>query len=138
MAKQTKSKTRTTAKKQGFQFRWWMGLGLVVIIALIGAVVVRFSNAGNSYPNGCWILNQSKNKYQYESSPSSCQTAQNRGRTIKAANSKPTVIPPSNSYPNGCDIYLSNRGSWSYERDPGSCQNAANQGKQVRQPNHEI
>lgn len=130
MASNTKSKTRTTAKKQGFQFKWWMGLGLVIIIAVVGVVIVRFSNA-SSYTNGCWISGG------YESSAASCEQYQKRygvsptpAAAMKSSNT--------NSYPNGCDIYLSNRGAWSYERDPGSCQNAANQGKQVRQPNHPI
>ncbi len=43
--KQTKSKTRTTTKKQGFQFKWWMAAGLVIVVALVGVLVLRFSNA---------------------------------------------------------------------------------------------
>lgn len=43
--KQTKLKTRTSGKKQGFKFRWWMGVLLVVIVAAIGIIVLRFSNA---------------------------------------------------------------------------------------------
>lgn len=45
MTKQTKSKSRTTAKKQGFQFRWWMAAGLVIVVALVGVLVLRFSKA---------------------------------------------------------------------------------------------
>jgi hypothetical protein len=48
MAKQIKSKTRTTAKKQGFQFKWWMGAGLVALVAVIGVIVVRYSNAAEA------------------------------------------------------------------------------------------
>ena len=134
MATNTKSKSRTATKKQGFQFKWWMGLGLVAIIAVIGVVIVRFSNA-SSFTNGCWISGR------YESSASSCEQYQSRyGVSPTPAQSKPTGMKSSttNSYPNGCDIYLSNKGYWSYERDSGSCQNAAKQGKQVRQPNHPI
>lgn len=41
-----KSKTRIASKnKTKFQFHWWMGLGLVLLVALIGIVIIRFSNA---------------------------------------------------------------------------------------------
>lgn len=30
---------RTTTKKSGFVFRWWMGLGLVIVAALIDVLV---------------------------------------------------------------------------------------------------
>lgn len=46
--KQTKSKTRTTAKKQGFQFHWWMAAALVAVVALVGVLVLRFSKASTS------------------------------------------------------------------------------------------
>ena len=43
---------KSSSKSGGFKFKWWMGLGLVAIIAVIGVVVVRFSNAGgNTYPD---------------------------------------------------------------------------------------
>lgn len=55
--KTTKSRTsKTSTKKSGFKFRWWMGLGLVVLVALIGVLVVRFSHAGAvvlANPAGC-------------------------------------------------------------------------------------
>lgn len=38
-------KYRTKSKKQGFQFSWWMAVGLVVIVAVVGVLVVRFSRA---------------------------------------------------------------------------------------------
>ncbi len=41
-----KSNVRNGASKSGgFKFKWWMGVGLVAIIAVIGVVIVRFSNA---------------------------------------------------------------------------------------------
>lgn len=43
--KQTRSKTRTSTKKQGFKFRWWMGVLLVLVIAVVGVAVLRFSQA---------------------------------------------------------------------------------------------
>ena len=49
MPKPKSSKSRvakSTSKKSAFRFRWWMGLALVVLIAIIGVVVVRFSQAG--------------------------------------------------------------------------------------------
>ena len=55
--KTTKSRTsKTSTKKSAFKFRWWMGLGLVVLVALIGVLVVRFSHAGAvvlANPAGC-------------------------------------------------------------------------------------
>ncbi len=50
--KQTKSKTRTTTKKQGFQLRWWMAAALVVVVALVGILVLRYSRASNIDPGG--------------------------------------------------------------------------------------
>lgn len=48
MAKSNK-KPRTLktglAKRKGFQFKWWMGVVIAVIIAVVGLVVLRFSNA---------------------------------------------------------------------------------------------
>lgn len=35
----------STSKKPGFKLKWWMGLGLVALVALVGVVVIRFSNA---------------------------------------------------------------------------------------------
>ncbi len=51
MPKPKSSKSRVAKsvnKKSSFRFRWWMGLALVVLIAIIGVVVVRFSQAGGS------------------------------------------------------------------------------------------
>lgn len=136
----TKSKARISKaglnKKKGFHFRWWMAAVLVAVIVLVGILVVNFSHAGSSYPNGCWVYSTSKAKYQYESSSSSCSSAEQRGRTIKAATSKPSQAPvlPLSSYPNGCRIYIPSRGTYSFESSPASCQAAASHGKQVIQP----
>lgn len=48
---QSKTTRTYTAKNRtgGFRFRWWMALVLVGIIAIVGIVVIRFSNA--SSPN---------------------------------------------------------------------------------------
>ena len=43
--KQTKLKTRTTTKKQGFKFRWWMGAVIVLVILIAGVAILRFSQA---------------------------------------------------------------------------------------------
>lgn len=42
------SRTRVSksTSKGGFKFRWWMGLGLVIVVAVLGVLVLRFSNAG--------------------------------------------------------------------------------------------
>lgn len=48
MPKPKPSKSRvakSTNKKSSFRFRWWMGLVLVVLVALVGVLVLRFSNA---------------------------------------------------------------------------------------------
>ena len=46
--KPTKSRvSKTSTKKSGFQFRWWMGLILVVIVAGIGIAVIRLSRASS-------------------------------------------------------------------------------------------
>lgn len=47
-SKTNKSRVRkASSKKSGFQFKWWMGLGLVVLVAVVGIAVIRFSNAAN-------------------------------------------------------------------------------------------
>lgn len=47
-AKTSKSRvSNSVAKKAGFQFRWWMALVLVVAVAIVGVVVLRFSNAAS-------------------------------------------------------------------------------------------
>lgn len=46
MAKSKTSKTGL-AKKKGFQFKWWMGLIIVGIVAVVGLVVLNFSNASS-------------------------------------------------------------------------------------------
>lgn len=40
-----KSKTRTNSNRQSFKFRWWMAAGLVVFVALVGVLVLRYSHA---------------------------------------------------------------------------------------------
>lgn len=36
---------KSAQKKKGFQFRWWMAVGMVMIIAGIGIVIVQISQA---------------------------------------------------------------------------------------------
>lgn len=47
-----KSKTRTSktglSNKRRFQFRWWMGLVLVGVVAVVGLLVLRFSHASSN------------------------------------------------------------------------------------------
>jgi hypothetical protein len=52
--KTTKSRVSKTAKnkKGGFKFRWWMAVILVMIVAVVGIVVVRFSHAMGQYGYG--------------------------------------------------------------------------------------
>ncbi len=45
-AKSRTSKTGLT-KRKGFQFKWWMGVALVLIVALVGIIVLRYSRAAN-------------------------------------------------------------------------------------------
>lgn len=43
-------KTRTATKKQPkFQFQWWMAVGMVVLVALAGVLILRFSHASGSW-----------------------------------------------------------------------------------------
>lgn len=42
------NKSRTSSKKSSFKFRWWMAAGLVVIVALTGVLVLRFSRASTA------------------------------------------------------------------------------------------
>lgn len=41
------SRTRVSknTRKGGFKFRWWMAAGLVVVVALVGVLVLRYSKA---------------------------------------------------------------------------------------------
>ncbi len=45
----TKARTRTTSAKSTqltqFKFRWWMALILVGVVAVIGVIIVQYSNA---------------------------------------------------------------------------------------------
>jgi murein DD-endopeptidase MepM/ murein hydrolase activator NlpD len=45
--KKTKVSRTAPKKSGGFQFRWWMGLLLIGIVALAGVVIIRFSFAGS-------------------------------------------------------------------------------------------
>lgn len=36
---------KSISKSGGFKFKWWMGVGLVVVVALVGVLVLRFSHA---------------------------------------------------------------------------------------------
>lgn len=47
-SKTVKSRVSSKNKKQGFKFRWWMGLVLVGIIAAVGIVVVYTSQAATT------------------------------------------------------------------------------------------
>lgn len=42
-----KSNVSKSAKKQSFRFRWWMAVIAVGVIAIVGIVVIRFSNAAD-------------------------------------------------------------------------------------------
>lgn len=44
---------KSTSKSGGFKFNWWMGLGLVLVIALVGLLVLRFSKAGTAALISC-------------------------------------------------------------------------------------
>jgi hypothetical protein len=46
-----KTKVSRTAPKKGggFQFRWWMALILIGVVAVIGVLILRFSHASNNY-----------------------------------------------------------------------------------------
>ena len=46
MPNKTKSRvSKTSTKKSGFKFRWWMGLALVAVVAVVGLLVLRYSKA---------------------------------------------------------------------------------------------
>lgn len=44
-----KSRVSKSSKKSGFKFHWWFAMILVLLVAVIGLVIVRFSFAGTSY-----------------------------------------------------------------------------------------
>lgn len=51
--KKTKSNTRSRTSKAGlskksFQFKWWMGVVIVLIVGVVGILVLRFSHAASS------------------------------------------------------------------------------------------
>lgn len=56
-AKTKKSTSRVSkaslSKKKGFQFRWWMAVLLVAVVAVVGVVILRYSRAsGGPAPKG--------------------------------------------------------------------------------------
>lgn len=52
MPAKKQAKSRTSSKKSGFQFRWWMAAGLIVVVAIVGILVFRFSKASGGSPPG--------------------------------------------------------------------------------------
>lgn len=50
MAKKITSRTSKTglSKKHGFRLRWWMGVVIVLIVAVVGVLVLRFSQASTT------------------------------------------------------------------------------------------
>lgn len=65
-AKKNTSKSRVSnrAKKSGFKFHWWMGVVIVVIIAVVGIIVIRFSHASGSINLTAGILQGGTPNYQ--------------------------------------------------------------------------
>ena len=45
--------SKSANKKNGFRFRWWMGLVLVIVVAIVGVVVLRFSRAASVFTLNC-------------------------------------------------------------------------------------
>lgn len=43
--------SKSTSKKSGIKFRWWMAAGLVAVVAIVGIVVLRYSKASSGYSN---------------------------------------------------------------------------------------
>lgn len=73
-----KSTSKATGKSSNFKFKWWMGLGLVVVVALIGVLVVRFSNAAAValvYGSGCNRVNLRHDTTKGASTVNVCQLA---------------------------------------------------------------
>jgi hypothetical protein len=52
MAAKKKPRVANSATKPNRLFKWWIGLGIVALVAVIGIAVVRFSNAAGdpNYP----------------------------------------------------------------------------------------
>lgn len=49
MAKsKTKSRVSNNTKKSGFKFRWWMAGIVVIVVAIVGIAVLRFSHASTT------------------------------------------------------------------------------------------
>lgn len=48
--KSSRSNVSKTTKKQSFKFRWWMAVILVLLVAVVGIVIVRFSRASGNDP----------------------------------------------------------------------------------------
>lgn len=44
----SRARVSKNTSKGGFKFRWWMGLGLVIVVAVVGVLVLRFSKAGTA------------------------------------------------------------------------------------------
>lgn len=126
----TKKLPKSALPGHPHHMQWLVAVLLITAVAISGLIILRFSNAGSNYSNGCWIYNTNLKKYQFESSASSCTRAEQRGRTLKPAAGSPASVQPSNAYPNGCDIYVSNH--WAYESSPESCSRAASRGQSVR------
>lgn len=49
------TKSKKTTKKKGFQFRWWYAAILILVVAIVGIAVLRFSQAKGDYSS---ITNQ--------------------------------------------------------------------------------
>ncbi len=64
-----KSNVSKSAQLTKFKFRWWMALILVGVVAIIGIVILRFSNASGSvscifYSGRCEVHYDDISRYQ--------------------------------------------------------------------------
>lgn len=56
--KKSNKRVAKSAKKSNFTFKWWMGVLIVAVVAVVGLIVLRFSNASTGVTYTTYLGNK--------------------------------------------------------------------------------
>lgn len=131
----TKSRTSKRAKKPGFNFKWWMGVVLVVVVAGIGLAIIQFSQASSvrniyaspvqGFGGSCNIAPSITTSYLYLGSGSWCENGVYRSGIMRWRRTDGTCafmrVYNSNSSTKGEILRYKPRGGWVTVYETTSC-----------------